>query len=83
MPRRDYWLAPERRRNTFEFIFAAGIWLANLSCLFLLGLQLFVVAANTLQPPQLSQSVWLLNGAFLVSVALWTILLIGRFMRAS
>ena len=79
LPRRDYWLAPARREEAFSFVFRAGMWLAGLEALFMLGLHLLVVAANASSPPQLSSSIWLLAGGFLATVGAWVWIVIRRF----
>ena len=83
MPRRDYWLAPERREGTFGFVFRAGIWLACFEVLFMLGLHLLLVAANVSSPPQLSSGVWLLGGLFLAFVIVWIFMLMRRFNQVA
>lgn len=81
LPRRDYWLAPERREETFSFVFRAGIWLASFEALFLLGIHLLLVAANASSPPQLSPGVWVLGVLFLATVVGWVFVLFQRFHR--
>src|SRR5579872_5795647 len=78
LPRRDYWLAPERRDESFAFVLRSGVWLACLQSLFLLGLHLFVVAGNRTQPARLSSGFWLLMACFLAVVGGWTYALIRR-----
>lgn len=82
LPRRDYWLASARREETFTFVFRAGMWLAGLEALFMLGLHLLVVAANASSPPQLSSSIWLLAGLFLACVGGWVWMVVRRFNPA-
>jgi serine/threonine-protein kinase len=82
VPRRDYWLAPERQPETFDAIFRFGIWLAILVALYVLAIHLLVVAANRSQPVQLSSYVWWLLASFLVAIMVWTFALIQQFRRA-
>lgn len=81
LPRRDYWLAPARRGETFHFVFRAGIWLACAEVLFMLGLHWQLVAANTSVPPHLSSGIWLLAGLFLIFASAWLFMLMRRFNR--
>ena len=83
MPNRDYWLAPDRRKETFEIIFRAGVWLATLQAALLLGVHLLVVAANASQPVLLSGHVWFLLVAFLLATISWAYFLIQRFRRVA
>jgi hypothetical protein len=79
LPGRDYWLAEERRQETFAFIFRAGVWLATFEVALLLGVHLLVVSANASQPVRLSSQVWLLLGGFLLAIVGWAYWLIQRF----
>jgi hypothetical protein len=83
LPRRDYWLASERREETFGFVFCAGIWFACSEVLFMLGLHLLIVNANAVSPPHLGPGVWLLGVLFLASVGTWVFILIRRFYQAA
>ena len=83
LPRREYWLAPERREETFQSLFRAGIWLASFEALFVLGVHLLVVAANSSEPARLSSGVWLLGGFFLAIIAGWVFALIRRFNQVA
>ena len=83
LPDRDYWLAPERRDETYAYLFRASLWLCAFQATLLLGVHQLVVAAHAAQPVQLSSRVWLLLGAFLLAIILWSIALICRFRRPS
>jgi uncharacterized membrane protein len=83
LPQRDYWLAPERRAATSDELFRAAMWLASLETIFILCLHLFVVAANSAQPPRLSSQVWFLLAGFLLATLIWTIALIRRFRNVT
>jgi hypothetical protein len=81
LPQREYWLASERRADTMAFLFIAGLWLACINLWFLLAVHVFVVAANSLHPPQLSPAIWTVTGALGVAVLLWSFFLFRRFTR--
>ncbi len=79
LPHRDYWLAPERRTETCDALFHAGLWFTSLLAAFMAAINLLIVAANNARPVQLSSSIWLLGGAFLASTLWWTYTLYRRF----
>jgi uncharacterized membrane protein len=66
IPHRDYWLAPERRAETSNYLLHHSLWLACLAVCFVIGIQYSIVQANRLSPPHLSTPVLLsLVGSFL------------------
>lgn len=79
MPHRDYWLAPERRAETYAAIFRLGLWIASISVLTVLGAHLFTVAANNAQPVVLSSSIWLLLAGFVTANGILVFSLYRRF----
>jgi hypothetical protein len=82
IPNRQYWLAPERRHETFSFVLVAEVWLACLMVLFLAGIHYFTIQANTFTPPHLPMDqVWVLLGCFLAGTAVWLIVLLRHFRR--
>jgi RNA polymerase sigma factor (sigma-70 family) len=84
IPHRDYWLAPERRDETFKCIFRFFLRVGCLEAIFLVGFQLLMVQANRQTPPHLSMSlVWGLTGCFLTIVAVWLGALIRHFMHVA
>jgi hypothetical protein len=81
LPRREYWLAPERSASTMAFLMRAGIWLACISLWLLLGVHLFVLSANSSEPVHLSAAIWLLAPLFGLVTLLWSWFLIRHFTR--
>ena len=79
IPRRDYWLAPERRDETASTLMRFGLWMAGLNSLFFLAIHLLVVAANKSQPATLSNGVWWLLAAFLATTGVLAFKLYRRF----
>lgn len=79
IPRRDYWLAPERRDETARTLLRYGLLLVGLNSLFFLALHLLVAAANEVQPPKLSNDVWWLLVAFLTTTGVLIFKLYRRF----
>jgi hypothetical protein len=43
---RDYWLAPERRIETFDYLFRQGLWRACMAVCFVTGLHYMIIHAN-------------------------------------
>jgi uncharacterized membrane protein len=81
LPQRGYWAEPERREETFAYLFRAGVWLAIFQAVFLFGIHLLVVSANALQPAKLSSSIWLLVGGFLLVTIVWSCFFVMHFRR--
>jgi hypothetical protein len=84
IPRRDYWLAPERRKETSDYLVRHSLWFACLAVCFVIGLQYSIVQANQQTPPHLSTMVFLaLVGSFLAGTAVWVVVLCRHFRRAA
>ena len=80
IPNREYWLGPERRRQTGEELFTACLWLACLGAAFLTGLNALLVDANLRHPPSLSgASLATLTGLFLLALGGWIVALLLHF----
>ncbi len=83
LPNHDYWLMPERREATLEYI---QTWLVRFGCM-LVTLMCFVhwcvVRANSQQPTHLNLALLLVGlGIFLVTTILWVMALHRRFRRS-
>ncbi|MEI7946433.1 MAG: protein kinase [bacterium] len=80
LPRKDFWLVPERRALTASIIRSRMTWLACLMTLFFGGLHVLTLEANRVQPPQLPMGGLLMVVMFfLISLMIWVILLLMRF----
>ena len=79
IPRRDYWLAPERRDETARTLMRFGLLMVGFESLFFLAIHLMVVAANESQPVRLSNDVWWLLVAFLATTGAFLFKLYRRF----
>lgn len=79
IPRRDYWLAPERRAETARALTRFGLLIVGLNSLFFLAIHLLVVSANESQPVRLSNDVWWLLGGFLTVTGALVFKLYRRF----
>ncbi len=82
IPRREYWLAPERKSETINFLFRHAVWFGCLSVCFVAGSHWLVVDANLHSPPQLSTRLLVaVAGGFIAGLAWWIVVLLRRFMR--
>lgn len=82
LPHRDYWLAPERRQETFAYLSHHGAWLAGLSLLFVASIHHLILAANQSPSRQLSNALTLMiAGFYLAGVLGWVIALLRRFQK--
>lgn len=80
IPRKDYWLAPERRALTGRLLRDRLGWLLCLLTLFFAGLHVLTLQANRVAPPQLPMGgLLLLVIAFFLGLLIWTALLLMRF----
>ena len=80
LPRREYWLAPERLDATLRELRRQALWLGCLVVLFIAGLYVVTLLANQQNPAQLDSSLVLaLLGGFLLGLAIWVVFLLRRF----
>jgi uncharacterized membrane protein len=84
VPHRNYWLAPERRRETSNYLVLHSLWLACLAVCFVIGLQFSIVHANNQEPPHLSMPMILaVVVPFLAGTASWVLVLRRHFRRGA
>jgi serine/threonine-protein kinase len=82
LPNRDYWLAAERRAQTFAFLHRHLLWLACLLVGFVIGLHWAILQANRLPSPRLSTPLLLaMTGGLLAGIGVWMVTLLLRFRR--
>ena len=82
VPNREYWLAPERRKETLAYLLRHSLWFACLAVCLVMGMQYLVVKANQQTPPHMDTSFLLgLAGLFLTGVAVWVLVLFRHFRR--
>jgi uncharacterized membrane protein len=82
IPRREYWLAPERRRDTARWLMRHSIWMGCLAAVFMGGIQFLVVEANRKAPARISTAeilTW--AGLFLLGTVVWSLVLLRHFKR--
>ena len=81
LPRKDYWLAPERRAETISFINRQLLWMSVGFVAFGVYVNHLVIEANLVTPPRLSANfLWALV-ALLVALAIWLVRFIRSFTR--
>ena len=84
IPRRDYWLAAERRADTFAYLLRHAIWFACIGVCFVAGIHLLIVRANAQLPAHLSTPLLLsVVGAFLAALVAWAVALVRHFRRGA
>jgi uncharacterized membrane protein len=82
IPNKEYWMAPERREETFAFLSARMHWFANATIVFLISTMQLVILTNFDAQPNLpAGQVWTLTGFFLSFTVGWMIHLYYRFAK--
>lgn len=82
IPRRDYWLAPERRSQTAMLLFRHMLWLASVVVCFMGGVHYALVRANQTVPPHMpSGLIWPILAGFLAAIGVWSIALLRKFTK--
>jgi Domain of unknown function (DUF1648) len=79
---REYWLAPERRKESQGFLASHGCRLGCLIVVLTIGLHYTILVANRHSPQVLPMSTLLsLLGAFLIALFLWVMTFYRRFPK--
>jgi len=81
LPKKDYWLAPERRDETLRTISTNLLWLGNATLMFLSHVMGVTLAANLTPEPHLGGTVLWALGIYLAFVLVWTVTFVRRFYR--
>jgi serine/threonine-protein kinase len=80
IPHRDYWLAAERRADTFAYLLRQSFWFACIGVCFVAGIHFLIVQANLRPPAHLSTSLLLaVAGGFLLALIGWAVALVRHF----
>lgn len=72
LPSKDYWLAPERRAETFRRMGAMSDWLGCATIALLVGVFELVIRANLTQRP-LGFQLWVLLPAYHLFILFWIV----------
>jgi len=82
LPHKEYWLAPERRQQTVNFIFQHSLWMAGLMQLFLSWVNFLTIMANKGPSARLPMAAFVIGFvAFLIAIGFWMARLIRHFYR--
>lgn len=82
IPHREYWLAPDRRDSTVDFIRVHALWFAAAVSLFMCYVHWLVLQANAIAPPRLSAAgITVGLVAFVALLIVWLAMLYTRFRR--
>lgn len=81
IPHKDYWLAPERRQETMDFVQRRGVGMAGLMLFFLTSVHYSILVANAQPHASLPPTFFILVGVFLVATLAWSVTLIRHFYR--
>jgi hypothetical protein len=80
LPHREFWLSPEQRSQTYEYLLARSLWLACPLVGFVGGTHYLTIQANCSVPVHLPSGPLLtLLAIFLAGVALWVVGLVRHF----
>lgn len=81
LPHRDYWLAPERRDRTLDYLESWGLWFGCAVLALLLGIFQLAIGSNLSQQGLPVAAVQVLLGAFLVFSSVASVRLLLHFAR--
>lgn len=82
LPHKDYWLAPERREETFRYLHGQFFLFGCLTLGFLLIVMQWVMEANLDGSHTLPAApMWWLVGGYLFLTSVWTVRLVRHFYR--
>jgi uncharacterized membrane protein len=80
LPKKDYWLAPERREGTFLFFSEQMLLFGNATFLFLIVTFQLAIQANLTDASRFSsETMWILLGGYLLFVAIWLVRFVLKF----
>jgi uncharacterized membrane protein len=81
LPNRDYWFAPERRKETLDFLKREMLWFSNATLVFMLAVFQLTYKANLEQESKLDNFFWLYMGLYLLYSIWWTVHFYRRFSK--
>jgi hypothetical protein len=82
LPRRNYWLAPERRAEASAWLCGAMLWFSCLMLGFLAGIHYLTIVANRSNPAHLPMALFaMVVAGFVIATASWAIILIRHFSK--
>ena len=79
---RDYWFAPERKNQTFDYLFSMACKLGVLMVFFFVGLNVIIVVANNSNPVLMPKlHFFVVMALFLLGVFFWVVMLFLKFKK--
>lgn len=82
VPHKEYWLSPENKQKTIEFLSVHITHLSSLIALFIGYVHWLVIQANGVQPAKLSNVHLLVGmGLMLLGIIVWVAFILVRFNR--
>lgn len=78
LPNKEYWLAPERRAATLEWISRQMEWFGAATLALLLGMTQLTIRANLTGSGTLGSAFWLLFGGYMLYMTAWLVALIRK-----
>jgi uncharacterized membrane protein len=80
IPHRDYWMAPERARDSLGFLSEQGLWFGCIFVVFLAAVDGLLVKANSVSPPEFPQKLFVaMLILFFCAVGAWFVRMLRRF----
>jgi hypothetical protein len=84
IPHRDYWLAPERARDSLVFLSEQGLWFGCIFVVFLACVDAMLVKANAVSPPAFPNKLFVVMLIFFFcAVGAWFVRMLRRFRAPS
>jgi uncharacterized membrane protein len=79
---KEYWLAPERREETLDYVVRHGFWFTVLFIAFFAGIHHTILSANARTPVSLPPSfLYAIVGPFLGATLVWVAILLRHFRK--
>jgi serine/threonine-protein kinase len=80
IPNRDYWLAPERARDSLAFLSEQGLWFGCIFVVFLACVDTLLVKANAVSPPAFPNTLFVaMLILFFCVIGAWFVRMLRRF----
>lgn len=81
LPNKDYWLAPQRRDDTYRWLGASMMWIGNATLLFIIACMQITFLTNLRPAWNPSQTFMVTICAFVAVTLVWTGVYFYRFRR--
>ena len=80
LPNKNYWLAPERRQQTLDYVLPWFLWLGSLTMLLLLDIFQQSFQVHLGKATKLNHF-WITMGAYLAITTVWSIAIYRKFSK--